>query len=142
VLNLSISLIFSRRYVKSFPSISRGFEIESELTVHALELRMPCGEELTGYGERPGGSTSKLNTYRDGARIVALIANLVRYERPLQFFGLSGLAMILVAVILALPLARTYFETGIAPRLPTAILDVGLVIVGSRAALRVSFWAP
>ena len=111
--------------------MSRGFEIETELTVHALELRMPCGEEPTAYGERPRGSSSKLNTYRDGIRILALIADLVRNERPLQFFGLVGLAMFVVAMILAAPLAQTYLETGLVPRFPTAILDVGLVILGA-----------
>ena len=123
--------VLSRRYVKSFPAMSRGFEIETELTVHALELRMPCGEEPTAYGERPRGSSSKLNTYRDGIRILALIADLVRNERPLQFFGLVGLAMFIVAMILAAPLAQTYLETGLVPRFPTAILDVGLVILGA-----------
>ena len=81
--------VFSRRYVKCFPAMSRGFEIETELTVHALELRMPCAEELTAYGERPSGSVSKLSTFRDGARILRLIFDLVRNERPLQFFGLA-----------------------------------------------------
>jgi len=127
--------VFSRRYVKSFPAMSRGFEIETELTVHALELRMPSGEELTAYGERPSGSVSKLSTFRDGARILRLIFDLVRNERPLQFFGLVGMALILVAVALAVPLAETYFETGLVPRLPTAILAVGLIIVGFLSTL-------
>ncbi len=122
--------IFSRRFVKSFPAMSRGFEIETELTVHALELRMPCGEEQTTYGERPAGSISKLNTYRDGARILMLIASLVKNERPLPFFGLLGVGIILIAVIMAIPLAETYLETGLVPRFPTAILDVGLAIIG------------
>jgi glycosyltransferase involved in cell wall biosynthesis len=122
--------IFSRRYVKSFPAMSRGFEIETELTVHALELRMPSGEELTAYGERPSGSVSKLSTFRDGARILRLIFDLVRNERPLQFFGLVGAALILIAVLLAVPLAETYFETGLVPRLPTAVLAIGLIILG------------
>jgi glycosyltransferase involved in cell wall biosynthesis len=122
--------VFSRRYVKSFPAMSGGFEIETELTVHALELRMPCAEELTAYGERPSGSVSKLSTFRDGARILRLIFDLVRNERPLQFFGLVGAALILIAVALAVPLAETYFETGLVPRLPTAILAIGLIIIG------------
>jgi Glycosyl transferase family 2 len=122
--------VFSRRYVKSFPATSRGFEIETELTVHALELRMPCAEEFTLYGERPSGSASKLSTFRDGARILRLIFDLVRHERPLQFFGLVGALLILTAVALAAPLARTYLETGLVPRLPTAVLAVGLIIVG------------
>jgi glycosyltransferase involved in cell wall biosynthesis len=122
--------VFSRRYVKSFPAMSRGFEIETELTVHALELRMPSAEELTAYGERPSGSVSKLNTFRDGARILRLIFDLVRNERPLQFFGLVGAVLILIAVALMIPLAETFFETGLVPRLPTAILAIGLIIIG------------
>jgi glycosyltransferase involved in cell wall biosynthesis len=127
--------VFSRRYVKSFPATSRGFEIETELTVHALELRMPSAEEFTAYGERPLGSMSKLSTFRDGARILRLIFDLVRNERPLQFFGLVGLVLILVAIALTIPLAETYFETGLVPRLPTAVLVVGLITVGSLSCL-------
>jgi glycosyltransferase involved in cell wall biosynthesis len=122
--------VFSRRYVKSFPAMSRGFEIETELTVHALELRMPSAEEPTAYGERPSGSVSKLSTFRDGARILRLIFDLVRNERPLQFFGLAGALLILIAVALTIPLAETYFQTGLVPRLPTAVLAIGLVIIG------------
>jgi hypothetical protein len=98
--------------------------------VHALELRMPSAEEFTVYGERPSGSVSKLSTFRDGTRILRLIFDLVRNERPLEFFGLVGVALILVAVALAVPLVETYFETGLVPRLPTAVLSVGLIIVG------------
>jgi glycosyltransferase involved in cell wall biosynthesis len=122
--------VFSRRFVKSFPAMSRGFEIETELTVHALELRMPSGEEFTAYGERPSGSVSKLSTFRDGTRILRLIFDLVRHERPLQFFGLAGVVFVFVAVALAIPLAQTYFQTGLVPRLPTAVLSVGLIIIG------------
>jgi glycosyltransferase involved in cell wall biosynthesis len=122
--------VFSRRYVKSFPAMSRGFEIETELTVHALELRMPSAEEFTTYGERPSGSVSKLSTFRDGARILRLIFDLVRNERPLPFFGLVGAFLVLVAVVLAVPLAETYFETGLVPRLPTAVLAIGMIITG------------
>jgi glycosyltransferase involved in cell wall biosynthesis len=127
--------VFSRRYVKSFPAMSSGFEIETELTVHALELRMPSGEEFTAYGERPSGSVSKLSTFRDGARILRLIFDLVRNERPLLFFGLVGMALVLVAIALAVPLAQTYFETGLVPRLPTAILIIGLIITGFLSTL-------
>ena len=122
--------ILSRRFVKSFPAMSRGFEIETELTVHALELRMPCGEELTAYGERPPGSVSKLSTFRDGARILTLIAMLVKNERPFHFFSLLGLLCIVVGFVAAVPLAKTYLETGLVPRLPTAVLAVGMVIIG------------
>jgi uncharacterized membrane protein (GlpM family) len=115
--------------------MSSGFEIETELTVHALELRMPSGEEFTAYGERPSGSVSKLSTFRDGARILRLIFDLVRNERPLLFFGLVGMALVLVAIALAVPLAQTYFETGLVPRLPTAILIIGLIITGFLSTL-------
>jgi glycosyltransferase involved in cell wall biosynthesis len=127
--------VLSRRFVKSFPAMSRGFEIETELTVHALELRMPCAEEPTAYRERPAGSMSKLSTFRDGARILTLIAMLVKNERPLQFFGLTGLALIAIAIITAIPVARDYLDTGLVPRLPTTVLDVGLVIVGVLSVL-------
>lgn len=122
--------VLSRRFVKSFPAMSRGFEIETELTVHALELRMPCAEELTAYGERPAGSVSKLSTFRDGARILSLIGLLIKNERPLQFFGLLGALLIVTGIGVAIPLAMTYLEIGLVPRLPTAILVVGMVIVG------------
>ena len=122
--------VLSRRFVKSFPAMSRGFEIETELTVHALELRMPCAEELTAYRERPEGSFSKLSTIRDGTRILTLIALLVKNERPLQFFGAIGLFLIALGVVLGAPLAETYFQTGLVPRLPTAVLVVGMAIIG------------
>jgi glycosyltransferase involved in cell wall biosynthesis len=127
--------ILSRRYVKTFPAMSRGFEIETELTVHALELRMPTGEEMTAYAERPSGSVSKLDTYRDGIKILLLIADLIRNERPLKFFGLVGLGLILLAIVIAIPLARTFLDTGLVPRVPTVILVVGLVIVGVLSCL-------
>jgi len=122
--------IFSRRFVKSFPAMSRGFEIETELTVHALELRMPCGEDDIDYFARPEGSLSKLSTYRDGLRILRLIGALIKNERPLPFFGYAGAVFILAAVIFAWPIFQMYFETGLVPRLPTAVLSVGLVVVG------------
>ncbi|MDB5605160.1 MAG: hypothetical protein JWP25_2060 [Bradyrhizobium sp.] len=120
----------SRRFVKSFPAMSSGFEIETELAVHALELRMPSTEVATVYKERPPGSVSKLRTYSDGARIMTLIARLVKDERPLHFFGFSGLLLIVAALLLSIPLLITYLETGLVPRVPTAILSVALVIVG------------
>ena len=109
--------------------LSSGFEIETEISVHALELRMPVAELVTAYSERPEGSVSKLSTYRDGFRILMAIATLFRIERPVLFFGTIGLALALVAVILAIPLAITYAETGLVPRFPTAILSTGLVIL-------------
>jgi glycosyltransferase involved in cell wall biosynthesis len=122
--------VLSRRFVKSFPAMSGGFETETELAVHALELRMPSSEVATIYKERPVGSVSKLSTYRDGAHIMMLIARLVKDERPFRFFGLSGLALALLGVILSIPLLVTYLETGLVPRFPTAILSVALVLVG------------
>lgn len=121
---------FSRRYVKSFPALSKGFEIETELTIHALELRMPCAEITTPYGERPEGSTSKLSTYRDGWKILITITNLVRAERPLQLFGGLGVALAAFGVLLALPVLHTYLETGQVPRIPTTILCTGMVLLG------------
>jgi glycosyltransferase involved in cell wall biosynthesis len=126
---------FSRRFVKSFPAMSGGFEVETELAVHALELRMPCAEEPTVYGERSPGSVSKLRTCRDGARILALIADLIRNERPLQFFAALGIVLFAVAIVIDIPVARTYLETGLVPRLPTAVLSVGLLIIGVLSGL-------
>src|ERR1700759_2974066 len=121
--------VFSRRFVKSFPVLSDGFEIETELTVHALELAMPVAEVETPYYARPEGSVSKLNTWRDGFRILGTILRLYRSEKPLRFFTIIGLFLALVAVGLAIPLAITYLEEGVVPRVPTAILSTGLMIV-------------
>lgn len=121
----------SRRFVKSFPAMSSGFETETELTVHALEMRMPMGEISAPYAERPSGSTSKLRTYRDGTRILMLISRLIKDERPFRFFALSGLAVALLGVLLGIPVVLTYLETGLVPRLPTAVLSFGLVVLGA-----------
>ena len=121
--------VFSRRFVKSFPVLSAGFEIETEMSVHALELRMPVGEQVTVYGARPEGSASKLSTYRDGWRILKTIGTLYRVERPLLFFGSIGALLLALAIGLSIPLALTYLDTGLVPRLPTAILATGLVII-------------
>ncbi len=121
--------VFSRRFVKSFPVLSAGFEIETEISVHALELRMPCGELATAYGARPEGSASKLSTYRDGWRILKTIGTLYRVERPALFYGMIGGLLVLAAVLLAIPLVMTYLDTGLVPRFPTAILVTGMVIV-------------
>jgi hypothetical protein len=123
--------VFSRRFVKSFPVLSAGFEIETEISVHALELKMPVGEIETRYLARPEGSVSKLSTYRDGARIARTILSLYRIEKPVLFFGMIALLLAALAVILAVPLAITYAETGLVPRLPTAILATGLVILAA-----------
>ncbi|MFS0771537.1 glycosyltransferase family 2 protein [Sphingomonas sp. 1P08PE] len=123
--------VFSRRFVKSFPSLSAGFEIETEISVHALELKMPCAEIETPYHARPEGSASKLNTYADGWRILNTIMTLYRFERPLWFFGAVALALALAAIALGIPLVVTYVETGLVPRMPTAILVTGLMIVAA-----------
>jgi glycosyltransferase involved in cell wall biosynthesis len=120
---------FSRRFVKSFPVLSEGFEIETEMSVHSLELRMPVGELETRYLARPEGSHSKLSTFRDGWRILKTIVTLYRIERPVLFFGGIGLLLVLAALILAVPLVITYVQTGLVPRFPTAILVTGMTIV-------------
>lgn len=127
---LSGNRVFSRRYVKSFAAHSSGFEIETELTVHALELRMPVAEVDTAYGARPNGSVSKLNTYRDGARILLTILRLFKSEKPLGFYSIAFAACALLSVQLALPLFVTYLDTGLVPRLPTAVLCTALMLFG------------
>ena len=122
--------VFSRRYVKSFPSLAVGFEIETELTVHALHLRMPIAEIATAYRERPSGSTSKLSTYRDGLRILWKILVFIKEERPMAFFSLIGLGFCLLAVVLMVPILREFLATGMVPRLPTAVLSMGLMTIG------------
>ena len=121
--------VFSRRFVKSFPVLSSGFEIETEISVHALELRMPVGEVETIYAARPEGSQSKLSTYSDGSRILRTILTLYRVERPALFYGLMGFLLLVAAVLLSIPLVVTYVHTGLVPRVPTAILVTGMTIV-------------
>ena len=121
--------VFSRRFVKSFPILSGGFEIETELSVHALELALPVAEVETPYYARPEGSFSKLNTWRDGLRILSTMLKLYRSEKPLRFFTAVGIFLALVSVGLAIPIFITYLEEGIVPRLPTAVLSTGLMIV-------------
>jgi glycosyltransferase involved in cell wall biosynthesis len=122
--------IFSRRYVKSFPALSSGFEIETELTVHALELRMPVAEVETSYGARPEGSESKLSTYTDGYKILKMIGKLIKEERPLQFFSVVFGLFALTSIILIIPIVTTYMATGLVPRFPTAIMATGLMLLG------------
>jgi glycosyltransferase involved in cell wall biosynthesis len=121
--------VFSRRFVKSFPVLSDGFEIETELSVHALELALPVAEIETPYYARPAGSFSKLNTWRDGFRILGTILKLYRSEKPLRFFTAVGIFLMLVSVGLAVPVIVTYLEQGLVPRLPTAVLSMGLMIM-------------
>jgi glycosyltransferase involved in cell wall biosynthesis len=126
--------VFSRRFVKSFPVLSDGFEIETELSVHALELALPVAEVETPYYPRPEGSFSKLNTWRDGFRILGTILKLYRSEKPLRFFTAIGIFLALVSIGIAIPIVVTYLETGLVPRLPTAVLSMGLMIVALLSA--------
>jgi glycosyltransferase involved in cell wall biosynthesis len=121
--------VFSRRFVKTFPALAAGFETETEFTVHALELRMPVGEVRTAYRERPPGSTSKLRTFHDGFRILRTILALVQRERPLAFFAASALALFTLGVAIFVPVLLEYLRTGLVPRLPTAVLSTGLVLL-------------
>ena len=121
--------IFSRRYVKSFPALAVGFETETELTVHALDLRMPTDEIETPYKDRPAGSVSKLSTFKDGFRVLWMILVLIKEEKPMPFFSLLAALFAAVSVILMIPILYDFFETGLVPRLPTAILSMGLMIV-------------
>lgn len=123
--------VFSRRFVKSFPALTRGFEIETELTVHALQLAMPVLEIDTPYHARPEGSESKLSTYRDGARILSKIIQLFKNERPLAFFGGIAALLAAVAIVLAWPVLMTFVETGLVPRFPTALLATGIMVLAS-----------
>lgn len=121
--------VLSRRFVKSFPVLSDGFEIETELSVHALELSLPVAELETPYFSRPAGSISKLNTWRDGFRILGTILKLYRAEKPLRFFFAVATLFALTSIALAVPIVVTYWESGLVPRLPTAVLATGLMIV-------------
>ncbi|MEA2995375.1 MAG: hypothetical protein QOG74_924 [Alphaproteobacteria bacterium] len=125
--------VFSRRFVKSFPGLSGGFEIETELTVHALNLELPVDEIETPYFARPEGSVSKLSTWRDGLRILRTIVRLYRAERPLPFFCGIGLALAVASIALAIPIIITYVEQGVVPRFPTAVLSTGLMILACLA---------
>jgi len=121
--------VFSRRFVKSFPVLSGGFEIETELTVHALELELPVDEIATPYYSRPSGSASKLATWHDGFRILRTVLRLYRAERPLSLFGALAIALALISIGLAVPIFITYVQQGLVPRLPTAVLSTGLMLL-------------
>jgi glycosyltransferase involved in cell wall biosynthesis len=127
--------VFSRRYVKSFPALSTGFETETELTVHALTLAMPIAEIDTKYFARPEGSSSKLNTYRDGMRILRLMLTLFKNERPMAFFSLGAIALALLSVGLAIPVFKTFIETGLVPGIPTAILSASVMLLAFLSAV-------
>ncbi len=122
--------VFSRRFVKTFPANARGFEIETELTVHAIELRLPCCESPTEYGARAEGTVSKLNTYRDGLRILMMVLRLLFLEKPRQLFTVAGLLPMLGSIALAVPIVSEWLETGLVPRLPSTVLCTGLMLVG------------
>ena len=121
--------IMSRRFVKSFPALASGFEIETELTVHALQLNLPIAEVMTPYKERPPASSSKLRTIPDGIKILRLIVRLIREERPLEFFSTVAGVLALIALILGVPIIFEYWKTGLVPRIPTAILSMGLIVI-------------
>lgn len=121
--------VFSRRFVKSFPALSREFEIETELTVHAMSLRVPQVEVPIGFRDRPEGSESKLRTYHDGFRILSLIIGLIRHELPLLFYGLIGVILAIVGIGIGVPVVVEFFETGLVERFPTALLSVGIVLL-------------
>lgn len=121
--------VFSRRFVKSFPALSSGFEIETELTIHALDLRVPLAEVPTPYRERTAGGMSKLRTYTDGLRILRTIVWLIKQERPLQVFSIASLLLLLSGVAFFIPVWLEYARTGMVPRLPTAILSMGMVLL-------------
>ncbi len=121
--------VLSRRFVKSFPALSGGFDIETELTVHALELSMPVAHVEGNYRGRPEGSESKLRTYRDGLRILSMIIILFKHERPLQFFSLIGLVLMLISLVLGIPVVIQFLQTGLVIRLPTAVLAMGIMLM-------------
>jgi glycosyltransferase involved in cell wall biosynthesis len=121
--------VMSHRFIKSFPALASGFEIETELTVHALQLNLPIAEVTTPYRERPPASASKLRTIPDGIRIMRMIMRLVREERPLEFFSSVAFVFAITAIVLSTPLLFEYLKTGLVPRLPTAVLSMGLMVM-------------
>ncbi len=123
--------VMSRRFVKSFPALASGFEIETELTVHALQLRLPIAEVATPYKERPAATSSKLRAIPDGLRIVKLIARLIREERPLEFFSVVAGLLAFVSIFIAIPVISEYIATGLVDRLPTAVLSLGLMLLAA-----------
>ena len=123
--------VMSRRFVKSFPAGSREFEVETELTVHVMSIRAPQTELAVGFKDRPAGSESKLRTYHDGFRILGLVLQLTRHERPLFFYGILGAALLLIAVILGAPVGAEFVATGLVPRLPTTVLATGIGVFGA-----------
>jgi glycosyltransferase involved in cell wall biosynthesis len=127
--------VLSRRFVKSFPAASTGFEIETELAVHSLELNVPSAERIVAYRERPVGSHSKLHTVRDGLRILLLVAYLIRNERPFAFFGIVALVLLALSLALGVPVVLHYLATGLVPRLPTAVLSASLALLAAMSVM-------
>jgi hypothetical protein len=127
--------VMSRRFVKSFPFTAEGFGIETELTVHAVRLLMPMAEVDTRYKERPVGSASKLSTYRDGFRILFTIFHLMREERPFVFFSVIGAALAAASLAFGGSLLVEFIQTGLVPRLPTALLATGLMMLGALSVM-------
>lgn len=125
--------VFSRRFVKSFPAISSGFEIETEMSVHASQVRMPIAEIPTEYGARQEGSVSKLRTFHDAFRILRTIAMLFKEIQPARFYGAIALILVLIALLLGYPLIGTYMQTGLVPRIPTAVLVTGIFLLAGVA---------
>ena len=123
--------VLSRRFVKSFPALSQGFEIEIELSVHAIQLRMPVAEMPTAYGSRGEGSESKLRTYRDGLKILFTIVRFIQHYRPLMFYSAAAVALALLSIALGYPIAIEFFQTGLVPRLPTAVLATGVMLLAA-----------
>lgn len=121
--------VFSRRFVKSFPAVSGGFEIETEMSVHASQLKLPVSEIALDYGRRPEGSSSKLSTFRDGARILWMFAMLVKETQPLRFFGTFALFFLAASIGLMIPVLIEFAETGLVPRMPTWVLSIGMLLL-------------
>ncbi|AZO35462.1 glycosyltransferase [Mesorhizobium sp. M2A.F.Ca.ET.037.01.1.1] len=121
--------VFSRRFVKSFPAVSGGFEIETEMSVHASQLKLPVSEMALDYGRRPEGSSSKLSTFRDGARILWMFAMLVKETQPLRFFGTFALFFLAASIGLMIPVVIEFAETGLVPRMPTWVLSIGMLLL-------------
>jgi len=126
---------FSRRFVKSFPAVSGGFEIETEMSVHASQLKLPVSEMALDYGRRPEGSSSKLSTFRDGARILWMFAMLVKETQPLRFFGTFALFSLSASIGFMIPVLVEFAETGLVPRMPTWVLSIGLMLLSMLAAM-------
>jgi len=127
--------ILSRRFVKTFPALSNGFELETELTVHALDLRMPSAETVVAYRERPKGSQSKLHTFRDGLRILIVIGKLIKHGRPLLFFSVLGSLIGVLSLVLGIPIVVEFFRIGLVPRLPTAVLSASLALLSAQLVI-------